>query len=89
MEAHAIHVWKKYVINSKFKKLFVVAHSAGGACLSSIQTSKEFSISILPVHQSIGDLFYERVEKLALTDSWTVSLSALKEKEKTWMWERA
>jgi len=37
MESHALFVWEKYIKPSKFKKFFIVAHSAGGACLASIQ----------------------------------------------------
>jgi hypothetical protein len=37
MEGHATFVWDKYIKPSKFKKLFIVAHSAGGACLAAIQ----------------------------------------------------
>ena len=36
MEAHCTFVWEKYVVPSKFKKFYVIAHSAGGACLSAI-----------------------------------------------------
>jgi hypothetical protein len=36
MESHANYVWEKYVVPSKFKKFFIVAHSAGGGCLASI-----------------------------------------------------
>jgi hypothetical protein len=34
MTSHATYVWDKYVRPAKFKKLYVVAHSAGGACLA-------------------------------------------------------
>ena len=39
MEAHATFVWEHYVdpICRDDKELYVVAHSAGGACLASIQ----------------------------------------------------
>jgi hypothetical protein len=36
MRDHACFVWKNYVENSRFKKLFVIAHSAGGGCILSI-----------------------------------------------------
>jgi hypothetical protein len=36
MESHCSFVWDKYVTPSKFKKLYVIAHSAGGMCLSAI-----------------------------------------------------
>ena len=57
MEKHCLFVWEKYVTASKFKKLYVLAHSAGGMCLSSIQ-------------KTFAKDFYKRVEKLALTDSY-------------------
>lgn len=37
MERHAYYAWYKYVEPSKFKKFAIVAHSAGGACLATIQ----------------------------------------------------
>ena len=37
MNAHADKVWEDYVEKSGFTKLLVIAHSAGGGCLSSIQ----------------------------------------------------
>jgi len=36
MEAHALWMWQHYVVNSGFTDVSVVAHSAGGHCLSSI-----------------------------------------------------
>lgn len=36
MQAHTSHVWKNYVVNSDFKKILVIAHSAGGFCLENI-----------------------------------------------------
>jgi hypothetical protein len=36
METHALHVWNDYVLNSGFGKLLVIAHSAGGGCLTAI-----------------------------------------------------
>jgi len=36
MESHSSFVWERYVQPSKFKKLYVIAHSAGGWCLASI-----------------------------------------------------
>ena len=38
MSSHAVHVWENYVLNSGFTKLLIIAHSAGGGCLTSIQT---------------------------------------------------
>jgi len=37
MESHSLFVWEKYVKPAKhFTNLYIVAHSAGGACLASI-----------------------------------------------------
>ena len=33
---HACFVWENYVLNSGFKKIFILAHSAGGDCLNAI-----------------------------------------------------
>ena len=61
MESHCNFVWEKYVVQTKFKKLYVIAHSAGGMCLAAIQ--KKF----------VND-FYTRVQKVALTDSYATPL---------------
>ena len=68
MESHCSFVWEKYVLHSKFKKLYVIAHSAGGMCLSAIQ--KKFAID-----------FYTRVQKMALTDSYATPLSQLSKEQ--------
>jgi len=36
MEDHAVNVWGNYVLNSGFDEIYVVAHSAGGGCVSGI-----------------------------------------------------
>lgn len=38
MESHAVFVWEKYVKDAGFKKILLIAHSAGGGCTRSIQT---------------------------------------------------
>ena len=76
MESHCNFVWEKYVLPSKFKKLYVIAHSAGGMCLSAIQ--KKF-----------GKDFYTRVQKIALTDSYATPLSQLTPDQRKWMWKNA
>ena len=76
MESHCNFVWEKYVIPSKFKKLYVIAHSAGGMCLSAIQ--KKFAKD-----------FYTRVQKIALTDSYATPLSQLTPDQRKWMWKNA
>lgn len=72
MESHSRFVWEKYVSPSKFNRLYIVAHSAGGGCLSSIQ-------------RTFHDEFYKRVAKVALTDSWTIDAKLLTEDQKQWM----
>ncbi len=64
MEQHCSFVWEKFVAPSKFKKFFIVAHSAGGMCLASIQ--KKFAAD-----------FYKRVFKIALTDSYATPITQL------------
>jgi len=64
MAEHAAFVWDKYVLNSGFDEICVVAHSAGGGCVSQIQ--KQFE-----------DTFYSQVSKIAYTDSWVISKSDL------------
>ena len=72
MESHSLFAWKKYVSPTRFRRLFIVAHSAGGSCLASIQ--KMFS-----------DEFYIRVGKVALTDSWTIDRESLTKEQHRWM----
>ena len=36
MDEHAVNVWNQYVKDSGFDKISIVAHSAGGGCLTSI-----------------------------------------------------
>ncbi len=36
MDTHAAYVWRQYVMSSGFKKLLVIAHSAGGSCVGGI-----------------------------------------------------
>ena len=77
MTSHAQFVWEKYVKPSRFKKLYIVAHSAGGACLACIQ--KEFCkyLLILFYIVIIESTFYTDVDKVALTDSWTIDKHSL------------
>lgn len=37
MQDHAVNVWGNHVLDAGFKEVYVVAHSAGGGCLSAIQ----------------------------------------------------
>lgn len=36
MGKHAVHVWRNYIEPSGFEKLLVLAHSAGGGCVTEI-----------------------------------------------------
>ena len=72
MTEHACTVWEKYVLNSGFKDIKIIAHSAGGWCLSTIQ--KKFS-----------DTFYDMVGQIALTDSSTISEKELDKNQQRFM----
>ena len=76
MTQHACFVWEKYVLNSGFQDISVVAHSAGGSCLQAIQTS-------------FRDTFYQQVKKIAYTDSWVISKNQLSESEHRFMFQNA
>jgi hypothetical protein len=76
MQAHAAFVWEKYVQPSSFNKLYIVAHSAGGSCLSTIQTN--FSKDPILISDILLESdFYERTQKIALTDSWAIGKDEL------------
>ena len=66
MVTHAVWVWEKYVKNSGFGKIDVVAHSAGGGCLRGIQKHH-------------ADTFWNQVNKIAYTDSWVIEKDMLNE----------
>jgi hypothetical protein len=36
MTSHACHVWEQFVEPSGFENILLIAHSAGGSCVSSI-----------------------------------------------------
>ena len=57
MPAHAVFVWEKYVQSSGFDRISVVAHSAGGGCVTAI-------------HNHFKNTFFDQVDKLAYTDSF-------------------
>jgi hypothetical protein len=76
MSAHANHVWKNYVEKAGFKKLLVIAHSAGGYCLESIQLN-------------FSDTFYHQVKKIAITDSSVISKQNLTSRQVDFMRENA
>lgn len=64
MSSHSCHVWEQFVEPSGFENILLIAHSAGGSCVSSIQ--KNF----------VGT-FYQKVKKIAYTDSWVASRHSL------------
>lgn len=37
MTDHALFVWEKYILNSGFQNILLIAHSAGGGCEREIQ----------------------------------------------------
>jgi hypothetical protein len=76
MQTHSVYVWNKYVFPSKHKEIYIVAHSAGGACLSYIQ--EFFGILTCKFIIILVETFYERTKKIALTDSWVISKDRLK-----------
>ena len=59
MQTHACDVWNKYVKNSGFTNIYIIAHSAGGGCMSSII-------------EDFADTFMDQVSKIAYTDSWVI-----------------
>ena len=72
MDEHAFYVWSTYVEPAGFKKINIIAHSAGGGCLTTIQ--KRFA-----------DTFYQKVNKIAYTDSWTIQASDLSQDQLAFM----
>lgn len=66
MDSHAYHAWDTYVENSGFESILIIAHSAGGGCLTTIQ--REFAST-----------FYQKVKRIAYTDSWTIQKDELNE----------
>ena len=39
MDDHTVFVWDRYIRDSGFDKISIIAHSAGGGCVSAIQTA--------------------------------------------------
>ena len=64
MQEHASQVWNKFVKESKFSNVLVLAHSAGGGCVS----------RIIKDHP---DSFFGKVKQLAYTDSWIAKRTEL------------
>jgi hypothetical protein len=80
-------VWKTYIYPSKHKEIYIVAHSAGGACLSAIQSYDDFGILTCTFIIVLVDTFYQRTKKIALTDSWALSKDRLKPSQLKFMRE--
>jgi len=76
MPDHAVFVWEKYVLNSGFKNILLIAHSAGGGCTRAIQTK-------------FADTFYNQVKEIAYTDSWVIEKEALTPGQIEFMEKRA
>jgi len=76
MQDHAVWVWERYVKDAGFDKISIVAHSAGGGCLTAIQ--EEFK-----------DSFYGMVDKIAYTDSWAISKDRLNKEQQEFMFRNA
>lgn len=57
MDKHCNFIWRHYVQPAGFGKLLVIAHSAGGGCVTSLM-------------QEFKQNFTSKVEHLAYTDSW-------------------
>jgi hypothetical protein len=76
MTEHAILVWQHYVIDSGFEDVSVVAHSAGGACLTEIQTR-------------FANSFYKQVKKIAYTGTRAIAKSRLTQAQQEFMFNNA
>ena len=57
MEEHCVYVWENFIRKCPAKRLYIVAHSAGGYCTSVL------------LHDFTAE-FTSRVQMVALTDSW-------------------
>ena len=76
MQVHAVWVWDKYVKDSGFKSIDIVAHSAGGGCLQAIMKTFE-------------DTFWQQANKIAYTDSWVIGEDQINEEQKEFMKKNA
>lgn len=73
-EPHALCAWETYVKPSKFKKLFIVAHSFGGKCVAAI-------------HKAHQKDFQNRVSKAVFTDCKVlIEKQSLTSQQRDWMW---
>ena len=69
MGDHSLFVWKHYVEPSNFNSLLIIAHSAGGSCISAIQTG-------------FANTFYKKVKQIAFTDSYIIDERKLNKEQK-------
>ena len=72
MGKHAVHIWRNYVEPSGFEKLLVIAHSAGGGCVTDIITT-------------FPETFFNQVKQLAYTDSWVIESDSLSAAQQAFM----
>lgn len=56
MEEHCSHIWRNYIEPAGFGKILIIAHSAGGACVTALM-------------QEFSETFFEKVQQLAYTDA--------------------
>ena len=73
---HATYVWEKYIKDSGFTEVSVVAHSAGGGHLQQVQST-------------YADTFYDQVSSIAYTDSWVISKASLDTSQSDFMFQNA
>ena len=76
MNAHSDYVWKTYIAPSRFTKLQIIAHSAGGTCLTSIIKKNKAT-------------FFQQVDKIAYTDSYPIKNIDLDFNEKKLMLQKS
>eukprot|EP00355_Strombidium_rassoulzadegani_P009185 CAMPEP_0168618020 /NCGR_PEP_ID=MMETSP0449_2-20121227/5850_1 /TAXON_ID=1082188 /ORGANISM="Strombidium rassoulzadegani, Strain ras09" /LENGTH=108 /DNA_ID=CAMNT_0008658869 /DNA_START=798 /DNA_END=1120 /DNA_ORIENTATION=+ len=76
MSKHCKHIWRNYIEPAGFKSLKVIAHSAGGFCLTGIQ-------------QTFQSTFYKTVSSIAITDSCVIEKSLLTPHQREFMAKRA
>lgn len=72
MAEHCSHVWRNYIEPAGFKEILVIAHSAGGRCITDLMG--EFS-----------ETFFGKVKSLAYTDSYIVDPDELSLKQQRWL----
>ena len=76
MMAHAFNVWTKYVLNSGFKQIHIIAYEAGGYILNYLQ-------------HFYKDRFYSQIGKIAITDSHDLTWEDVNDPELKFMMDNA